>query len=210
MSTSEIITNVVSSLTVSGVLFAVMAFLARSMVRHFLSKDIEKFKLGLQNESQKEMARLQSSLERYAFEHQTRFGQLHKLRAQVIADIYSKLYEFYWAACAFFKHYHSSDDTQKSNLLKKLEEDKEDFKDFFDKHRIYFSEETCSLVDQLADSLINAYIPLGMYVEGFRGDNKEIQEDWLKGAQMIQRDFPKIKSSLESSFRSLLGVDLLS
>lgn len=210
MSTSEIITIIVGSIGGSAALFAVLGFLARSIVVHLLSRDIEKFKLDLQHESQKEMARLQSSLDKCAFEHQTRFGQLHKLRAQVIADIYSKLYEFYWAACSFLRCYHGSDDTQKSNLLKKLEEDREDFTDFFDKHRIYFSGETCSLVDQLAHSLDRAYIPLAMCVEGSRRANRQIQEDWQKSAQIIQKEFPKIKSSLESSFRSLLGVDQLS
>ena len=62
------------------------------------------------------------------------------------------------------------------------------FKDFFDKHRIYFSEETCSLVDKLADSLIDAYIPLGMIVEG---SQRESHEDWLNGAKIIQKELVK-------------------
>ncbi len=207
MTVSEIITIILSAVGGSAVLFGAVACIVKSIINHVLARDIEKFKLNLQNESQQELLRLQSSLELHEFEHQVRFSQLHERRACIIADIYGRLYEFYWAVCAFLKHYHTSDNTKKADLLKKLEEEAEGFKDFFDKHRIYFSVETCSLIDKLVDSLNEAYIPLGMYVEGFERDNKQtIREEWLKGAKITQKDFPLIKASLESSFRQLLGV----
>ncbi len=208
MTVSEIITIIVSAVGGSAVLFCAVAWIVKSIINHVLARDIEKFKLNLQNESQQELLRLQSALELHEFEHQVRFSQLHERRACIIADIYGRLYEFYWAVCAFLKHYHTSDDTKKADLLKKLEEEAEGFKDFFDKHRIYFSDETCSLIDKLVDSLSEAYTLLGMYVEGFERDNKQtIREEWLNGAKIMQKDFPLIKASLESSFRQILGVN---
>jgi len=208
MTVSEIITIIAGAVAGSAVLFGAVGWFLKSIMNHILARDIEKFKLNLQNESQQELLRLQSVLEFHEFEHQVRFGQLHERRASIIADIYGRLYEFYWAVCAFLKHYHTSDNTKKAGLLKKLEEEAEGFKDFFDKHRIYFTDETCSLIDKLVDSLNEAYIPLGMYVERFeRNDRQEIREEWAKGARIMQKDFPSIKASLESSFRQILGVN---
>ena len=192
MSTVEIITIIVSSIGGSAILFAALAWLTKSVINHFLSKDIEKFKRELQKS---------------AFEHQIRFSQLHERRANIIADIYGRLYEFYWAACAFLKHYPSSDNTKKSTLLMKLTEHAEGFKDFFDKHRIYFTEEICSQIDELVKSLDEASIPLGLVVEGFdKGTEQDVLEVWRKGADIMMKKVPEIKSSLEINFRQILGV----
>ncbi len=210
MSKSEIITIIMTSVGGSAILFAALAWVTKSIINHFLSKDIEKFKHRLENKSQKEMMHLQSSLQQYVFEHQVLFSKLHERRANIMAEIYGKLYEFYWAACAFLKHYHSSDNTKKTALLTKLEKEGDEFKDFFDKHRIYFNEETCSLIDKLVDSLNEAYIPLGMYVEENSPTNREKsheREVWRKGADIMMKRVPMIISSLESSFRQILGVN---
>ena len=48
MKTSEIITLIISSIGGSAALFAVVAWLARSLIKHFLEKDLESFKLNLE------------------------------------------------------------------------------------------------------------------------------------------------------------------
>ncbi len=205
MTVLEIVVSAVGS---SAVLFGAVAWMVKSIVNHVLTRDIEKFKLSLQNENQQEQLRMQSTLQLHEFEHQVLFSKLHERRACIIADIYGKLYEFYWAACAFVKHYGTSDEAKKTCLLKKLEVEAEGFKDFFDKHRIYFSEETCSLIDKLINSLDEAYIPLSMCIQRVGPDSKQdTPAEWFNGAKLLMNEVPKIKSSLEHSFRQMLGVN---
>ena len=63
------IEQVITAIGGSAVLFGAMAWLARSIITHVLSKDIEKHKINLQAESQKELVRLQSTLQLVEFEH---------------------------------------------------------------------------------------------------------------------------------------------
>ena len=85
MKTSEIIALIISSILGSATLFAVVAWLTRSLIKHFFERDLVRFKLNL---------------EKISFEHQIRFSKLHEIRAQIIADLYGRLYEFHWAVCA--------------------------------------------------------------------------------------------------------------
>jgi hypothetical protein len=60
MGMSEIITTIVAAIGGSAVLVAVLGWLARSIIVHLLSKDIEVFKTNLQVESQRELAHLKA------------------------------------------------------------------------------------------------------------------------------------------------------
>ena len=189
MKTSEIITLIISSIGGSAALFAVVAWLARSLIKHFLEKDLESFKLNL---------------EKVSFEHQIRFSKLHEIRAQIIADLYGRLYEFHWAVCAFLRDFHKANhDAQR---VQELDDKSYDFKDFFDKHRIYFTENICSKIDTLVNSLYSAYAPLGSIVSGTDRNDNQVKQDWNKCAKIVKEKYPEIRESLERDFRKILGV----
>jgi len=67
MSTLEII---LASIGGSAALFAVVAWLAKSIISQFLEKDFERFKFNLQTNAQMELERFKAELERSAYEHQ--------------------------------------------------------------------------------------------------------------------------------------------
>ena len=101
------IEQVIAAIGGSAVLFGAMAWLARSIITHVLSKDIEKHKINRQAESQKELVRLKSSLQLVEFEHQVRFSHLHERKVTIIADMYSRLVGLHRSASAFVKYYQS-------------------------------------------------------------------------------------------------------
>ena len=53
---------IISSIGGSAVLFGALAWLVKSIITYYLSKDIDKFKANLQLEAQKELAQIQSTL----------------------------------------------------------------------------------------------------------------------------------------------------
>ena len=140
----------------SAVLFGAVAWLARSIIIHFPSKDLENFKLNLQRESQQELLRLQSSLQLFEFEHQVRFSRLHERRAEIISEIYRKVVELYRTAFTFVTYYQGCAKPNKEELLSRLWKAADEFKDYFESHRIYFTQDTCSIIDRLNEALSNA------------------------------------------------------
>jgi len=70
----------------NATLLLVMAFLGRSLISNFLTKDVEKFKGDLQVA---------------AMEHQIRFSELHEKRAEVLAELYKLLVVAAWETESF-------------------------------------------------------------------------------------------------------------
>ncbi|MFA4820538.1 MAG: hypothetical protein WC613_06300 [Candidatus Aenigmatarchaeota archaeon] len=135
-----------------------------------------------------------------SYEHQIRFSKLHDNRAEVIAELYSRLYDYYWAVCAFLRDFHKTKPDEKE--FKKLDDKSYEFSDYFHKHRIYFDEDLCSKIDELIPTLYSAYVPL----ESRDSNDKHLNQDWDKCAEIVRKQYPKIKESLESDFRKILGV----
>ena len=138
-----------------------------------------------------------------------RFSKLHEIRAQIIADLYGRLCEFHWAVCAFLRDFHKAnhDVPRVQELDDKLLDDKlDDFKNFFYKNRIYFTENICSKIDALVNSLYSAYVPLEAIVSGTDRNDNQVKQDWNKCAKIVKEKYPEIRESLERDFRKILGV----
>lgn len=133
-----------------------------------------------------------------------RFSKLHEIRAQIIADLYGRLCEFHWAVCAFLRDFHKANhDAQR---FQELDDKSYYFKDFFDKHRIYFTENICSKIDALVKSFYSAYVPLDAIVPGTDRNDKQVKPEWNKCAKIVKEKCPEIIESLERDFRKILGV----
>ena len=145
MEFSELITAIGGS----AILFAAMAWFTRSVINHLLSKDLEIFKLKLQEESQQELIRLQSSVQLVQLEHQVRFTKLHERRAEIIAELYSKVVELHRATSDFVRFYQSVDGLKNKEHIKSLWSATDEFRNYFEKHRIYFNQDTCTNIDSL-------------------------------------------------------------
>ena len=83
-------------------MLAVLAYLAKSLIEHKLSRDVSKFQSDLKAASDAAIERLKSDLQLHAIEHQVRFSRLHEKRATVIAELNSLLAEAMWEAESFF------------------------------------------------------------------------------------------------------------
>ena len=133
-------------------------------------------------------------------EHQIRFSKLHGERAEVIVELYSRLYDYNWAVCAFLRNFHKTKPDEKE--FKKLDDISYKFSDYFHKHRIYFNEDLCSKIDKIIPTLYSAYVPL----EGRDSTDICLKENWNKCAENVQKQYPEIKESIDSDFRKILGV----
>ncbi len=186
----------------SAVLIVAIAWLIRNLISQLLTKDIEKYKFELKRDADKEIESLRASLNLEALTHQIRYSKLHDKRAQIIAELYGRLYEFQWAVSAFLRDFDKDNEDNKTQSVQELDNKSYEFKDYFDKHRIYFTENICSTVDELVNALYSAYVPLETRD---RSDDK-LKQVWGECADTVRNKYPAIKASLESDFRTILGV----
>jgi hypothetical protein len=85
--------QILAAIAIPSALIAALAFLARSIVLHWLGKDIELHKARLSADAQLALERLKGELSKQAFEHQVRFEALHASQVAAIEALYVKLVE---------------------------------------------------------------------------------------------------------------------
>lgn len=191
MSAFEII---LASIGGSAVLFTVLALLARSLINQLLSKDIETFK---------------KNLEKTAFEHQIQYSQLHEKRASVTADLYASLVELNKRAGIFVSHVMIAEREKTLEKLKELWKAADDFKDIFQKNRIYFDERICDKLEKLNESLSEPVSKLVMTLQiTWETHNiEELHKVWRIAKAELDEKVPDIKKDVELEFRKLLGIE---
>lgn len=89
METIKIITGAIAANTV---IFLILGFLARSIILHFLSKDIVQFKNQLEHKTNLEIESFRSKLEREHIRLQISYSGIFEKQANVILDLYKLIY----------------------------------------------------------------------------------------------------------------------
>jgi len=192
-----------------AILIGAVAWLIRSIINHLLSKDLDNFKLILQQNYQEEILRLKSTLQLVEFEHQVRYSRLHEKRATIIAELYSKLIEVQKITSNYIQDYPSLTENKKKDRVYQFREYAKQFRDYFDKNRIYFNQETCIKIDIFNESISNAFSRLPVSIPNdmeSKISSSQIMVEWKKSVVNLEADIPEIKASLEESFREILGV----
>lgn len=202
------------------------AWLARSIVIHFLSKDFERFKQSLATESAAEVTRLKHSLELTASEHTKRISILLEHREELIAKLYVVLHNFFVAAEAFAETDADIPGRERSrnNNVRQLEKSVQEFKEIFYPNQIYFSEATASRLRELFDGVGARAAQFRVKMESIAAeywfasgqkkqmldsdirDHADLAALWAEAAAFIVLNVPPAKVAVEREFRELLGV----
>lgn len=112
--------NIIKTVLTNTVFLAILGFVAKSIFEHLLSKDIDKFKTGLQATHDRELEKFRADLRLAAFEHETRFAKLHEERAKVIADLYKLLVQAQFGFEELLIHLNYQDSYQKRLEVRSL------------------------------------------------------------------------------------------
>lgn len=186
---------IIASVGGSAIVVGAVAWLIRSLTIHILSKDLESFKTKLHSA---------------AYERQVRFAKLHEHRASIIAELYSRLVTLHNAATNFVRWYQSVRNEEKEQHITRLWTAADDFNTYFEKNRIYFDQGTCDKIISLNDILSKACSVLATFAhqrDALNISDEQVFEEWRKASSLFDEDVPKVKRTLEDSFRELLGVD---
>ena len=202
--------EVIKFLGGSALLLAAAAWLIRSLISHFLSKDVEGFKTQLQSQSAVTLERLRHDLRLVAAQHENQIQLLQERRAAVIAELYSKLIAFVGAAESFASLAEWSGEPSKEEKAKTLGEKAGDFREYFLRHKIYFTDDTCAKVESLWQEVHQASmkfrVRLAYSKSGSNSTALKLDEAWDNAWTVMKDKAPLLVKAVEIEFRTLLGV----
>ena len=199
---------IISFLGGSAILLTAVAWLMRSLVTQLLAKDIENHKSKLQFESQMEVTKFKAQIEKTAFEHKVIFSRLHDKRAEVIAELYSKIAILYREMTVFIKMALACEEAARKNKLKKLWQVVNDFRDIYERNKIFLNANVCLKIEKLDNAMSVPVSKLVMHLEMYEQNNdiSPVFEAWKEGEQKIEEIVNVVKKELEDEFRETLGV----
>ena len=209
------------------------AWIAKSGISAFLSRNLEKHKSDLSAQSALEIERLRSSLQVVAARQTLEFTALHTKRAEFIADLYGRLYDIQGLLSRLhfeYEHRDIREDLDRKYYLEKREAWKLEpgintlrpeeqrridelndsltkFYEFFKKHRLYFSSEVCGLIDGFAT--LASYQAMNYQNVALKDEegnllvHPSVKETW----DLAIKKTPELLALSESEFRSILGVE---
>lgn len=200
-------TSILSVLGGSAAFFGAAAWLTRSLVQHFFSRDLEKFRLEVTIQHDIAVERAKSELQRAFREREIRFSHLHEKRAELIAELYQQTLETNDAAEACVEAFKEKPTKRRVDLAKEAIDRGDKLAEFVIRNKIYFSKHLASDLEQLYLCLIDTGLTYRMHCEALR-EGKDCS-DFDASIHEVQVDTRGALKTIEEEFRSLLGVETL-
>jgi len=180
----DILKELVTILGGTAIAVAALAWLAKSLVTHFLSKDIEKHKNDLAAQSALELDKLRAEFTRQALEHEVRFRRVDEKVAEHLAEIYQRLFRLYESVSSLVKILEWSNEPSKEDKLNATAEANRAFWDHFLPKRIYVPPKLYERIREVANKLADIANDFGRGLRReARGAVIDEEEELVKGIQ---------------------------
>ncbi len=208
---NEIVKDTIITLGGSAMAIAAVAWLARTIITHFLSKDHEAFKLKLKNDSDLELEKLRSGLRQIAYEHEVRFSRLHEKRLAAIEELHTKLTECVFAVQDAVSPFEGPGFEQiKQDKVRLAEKSMAEFAGLFAIRRIFLSEALADQIEKTAREMRRLNFRFGFYMAKSEWEfpNSGAQsktELWGKVEEQFREKILPLIRALEKEFRDVLG-----
>jgi hypothetical protein len=197
MDLTAVVQTVLVTFLASGASVTVVAFLGKSLVTHWLDKDLDRFRIELT-----------AKLERVAMEHQVRFTRLHEKRTWVIATIYAELEALHAALRQWGTL--SATGSDKAAVAAAFKGPATAARDklaaFYYPRAIWLEREMCDRLNHIIDTLSLLLTVLDMEakgapitMQGGGGDSQQLTAELL---QIVA----SARAALEARFRTILGI----
>lgn len=182
--------EVVQFLGGGAIVIAALSWLARSLVIHLLSKDIEghKSKLNYLNESA--LAEISHSLQIAKMEHGVRFSRLHEERFKRIEEIGRRLFDLHDSVFEALR----VDSETKDERRRIAESCIDDFSRYLKSAELYFPE-------GFTDRLIEALYRVRMDLMEFDSASSDRTNDWGADRRRLKKSVDRIVQSVNDIWK---------
>jgi hypothetical protein len=203
--------ELLKSLINAASIVAILVYLGKKAVELYLGKDIEKYKYGLNLQVEALKSKMNAEIEAYknklnilAKEQEIKFAKLHQERAELIKKIYLMIVSYEKKLGKYIEDMNGSEFIEHENIVRyKLIYEFNDVVDVYNSNRIYFSSETCKLLD----SFVVKYEDVSCKLKLIGCQDAAKYHDIIKSVDCLIKDIIKpMESELAEEFRYLLGV----
>lgn len=185
--------EVLQNLGIISALVAGVAWLARSLTKQVLDRDLEKFK---------------ADLERDAITYKIKYEQLHAERVEVIKHSYKKVVRAHESLRSLINPWQGAGELSEDEKSKRASQANIELIEYYQENRIFFDEELATEIDALVNGFREAW---GKFQNSRMakedGDHKEARNEWSDAWKKIDKEVPKVKKKLENKFRNILGIE---
>ena len=208
-------TEVITSAFVSSIFSGFIVWLTKTWISQRLKESIKSeydqrlatHKAELEKESAIEIEKTKHELEKSIFEHNIKFQNIYKTRADIIAQLYKHLVVMVSSAASFSHLATFSGDASKDEKLETLNNDAKEFHKFYAEHKIYFSSTTCKRIDDLWKTVIDSNSDFAFWLQHDPKLGKSKTHDaWTAAWKTMQKEVPELMKELRGEFRDILGV----
>jgi len=177
----------------SSILIGAISWLFKTLLKQLLDKDIEKYK---------------HELKEVLIKREITYKNLQEKRIEIIAQIYSLLVESIYSVEKYCSPIGNLDN-KTGEIYKDAIRVLVNFFKYFDKNRIYLSEELCLIIDTAIKELRNATedIYSNAQIAKITNDNLEATKVWMDHwTNFKNKQNPSVRTELENEIRKLIGV----
>ncbi len=207
--------EIIKDLGIVTIVGGLIAFIIRSFISKYFDQKAKNFELELSNKSDLYKSELEKQSQKYKSDldiYLTKASRFHEKRLETISDLYKLIVDVRINLANLTSTFvMSTGDEQKDAELKeqrKIDAGKsyDEFRDYYDKKRIFIPEDTCELIDKLKSesfSVLSDYHFREKFNDVFELSNRILQEINDKTDKII----PSILAELESDFRKTVDVE---
>jgi hypothetical protein len=193
----------------SALFLGFAGWLIREIIKHFLSQNTETYKVNLTKDVEVFKASLKAASDKALLEYDIKFRSLHNRRAEIIAEMYEKLVDAISKAASFLRPFQGSGEPSQFDKYIEANNSIVAFFSYFDRRRIFLSEELCERISTIVDKIRDPVIDFSSYITnpGLSEETaKEKLETWRQAWNSVSKtEVPVARRELENEFRRILG-----
>src|SRR5207249_3129147 len=198
-------TFVLETLTGVGVGAGVIGYLFRVLIKLYYDRDIEQYKDDLKAVHDHALERLRTDLRIRAFEQETTFAKLHAKRVEVIEELYRRIVNVKGLMNKLMSPLQLSGGPTEDEKLIAAGKAGRAFVEYYEEHKIYFSEELCSTLQAFSDKLWEAWTTFQTYEKDERGVERERRQTRFEAWKKLDGEVTTRKADIEKALRVLVG-----
>ena len=203
---------VFSSLLTSAALTGTLLWLTKTWIGERVKNDIkyqydqklESHKAQLKADQEVAIENCRADLRIAAFEHETRFAELHAKRAEIVAETYARLQDLVYLVADYVKIVETSADPPHEERRIKANDALKEFGDYYRPKRIYLPGDTEKRIDDFVAGLYQVARSFARGVEGGL-DEKTGRDSWGDADEWMESKAKPLFADLKNEFRQLLG-----
>lgn len=144
-------------------------------------------------------------LTKKTFEHQTQYAKLHEKRAEVIAELYNRLYQAEFDATLLTHPKQFVGTPTQVDRYKTSYGSGKSLDEYFERNRIYFIQSLCEKISDFSYELHEALVEFQPVAKNTKLGQPKL-DAWIRVWGKISKDIPSLKSDIENEFRGILGI----